>query len=52
MKKTHRLKNEFPKGWDEQRVKHVIVHYDRQSQTDAVREYLTGAPRQRKRALV
>lgn len=31
-------KNEFPAGWDEQRVRDVLEHYDRQSEEQAVAE--------------
>ena len=32
-------KNVYPKGWDEQRVKAVIEHYEKQTEDEAVREY-------------
>jgi hypothetical protein len=31
-------KNEFPQGWDEQRVKDVMAHYEQQSEDEAVAE--------------
>ena len=31
-------KNRFPPGWDEQRVKGVIAHYESQSEDEAVAE--------------
>lgn len=30
--------NEFPPGWDEERVRKVIAHYERQSEEEAVAE--------------
>ncbi len=30
--------NRFPKGWDEQRVKRVLDHYEQQSEDEAVAE--------------
>ncbi len=30
--------NRFPKGWDEQRVKRVLDHYEQQSEEEAVAE--------------
>jgi hypothetical protein len=36
MKKT--LKNKFPPGWDEARVKEVIDHYDKQTEDEAMAE--------------
>lgn len=30
--------NNFPPGWDEQRVRKVIEHYERQSEDEAVAE--------------
>ncbi len=32
-------KIEYPPGWDEQRIRAVIDHYDRQSEDEAVAEY-------------
>jgi hypothetical protein len=32
-------KNVYPKGWDAQRVKAVIEHYENQTEDEAVREY-------------
>jgi hypothetical protein len=40
VKRAAKPKSIFPKGWDGRRVKRVIAHYDRQSEEDAVREYL------------
>ena len=31
-------KSNFPSGWDEQRVRKVIEHYERQSESEAVAE--------------
>ncbi len=31
-------KSEFPPGWDEARVRNVIVHYEQQSEEEAVAE--------------
>ena len=31
-------KNRFPPGWDEQRVKRVLSHYESQSEDEAVAE--------------
>ena len=31
-------KNEFPPGWDEERVQSVIAHYDQQTEDEAVAE--------------
>ena len=33
MKQTH-----FPKGWNEERVRHVLEHYEKQSDEEAVAE--------------
>ncbi len=30
--------NRFPKGWDEQRVREVLEHYEQQSEDEAVAE--------------
>ena len=30
--------NEFPPGWDEERVQSVIAHYDQQTEDEAVAE--------------
>ena len=30
--------NRFPKGWDEERVKRVLDHYENQTQDEAVAE--------------
>ena len=30
--------NKFPAGWDEERVKRVILHYDQQSDEEAIAE--------------
>jgi hypothetical protein len=29
---------EFPPGWDEQRVRRVLEHYERQSEAEAIAE--------------
>jgi hypothetical protein len=31
-------KNKFPPGWDEQRVRELLVHYESQSEEEAVAE--------------
>lgn len=31
-------KNKFPKGWDEQRVRRALAHYEEQSEDEAVAE--------------
>ncbi|MDE0426166.1 MAG: hypothetical protein OXN25_15010 [Candidatus Poribacteria bacterium] len=31
-------KNEFPPGWDEERVQSVIAHYEQQTEDEAVAE--------------
>ena len=31
-------RNEYPPGWDEQRVKRVLEHYESQSEPEAVAE--------------
>jgi len=31
-------KKEFPRGWDEERVKRVLEHYEQQSEEEAVAE--------------
>lgn len=31
-------KSEFPQGWDEDRVRRVLEHYETQSETEAVAE--------------
>jgi hypothetical protein len=31
-------KNRFPKGWDEERVRRVMEHYESQSEDEAVAE--------------
>ena len=31
-------KNKFPKGWDEERVRRVLAHYEEQTQDEAVAE--------------
>ena len=33
---------EFPPGWDEQRVRRVIAHYDKQTEDDAAQEDEAG----------
>ena len=30
--------SEFPKGWDEERVRNVLAHYERQTEEEAVAE--------------
>ena len=34
--------SKYPKGWDEQRVKRVIAHYEAQSEEEAVAEDEAG----------
>jgi hypothetical protein len=31
-------KNKFPKGWDEERVRKVLAHYEEQTEEEAVAE--------------
>jgi hypothetical protein len=31
-------KNKFPKGWDEERVRRVLAHYEKQTEEEAVAE--------------
>jgi len=31
-------KNEFPPGWDEQRVRELLAHYENQTEEEAVAE--------------
>lgn len=38
-KRRRPLKQLFPRGWNEKRVKQVIDYYDRQSEDDALAEY-------------
>lgn len=33
-----KIKNEFPPGWDEERVQSVITHYEQQTEDEAVAE--------------
>lgn len=35
-------KNRFPKGWDEERVKRVLSHYEGQTEEEAVAEDEAG----------
>lgn len=35
-------KNKFPAGWDEDRVKRVLTHYDQQTEEQAVAEDEAG----------
>jgi hypothetical protein len=37
-KETKMKKANFPKGWDEERVQHLIAHYEQQSEDEAVAE--------------
>ncbi len=37
--KTKRTKQEFPRGWDEKRVKQVIAYYDKQTEDEEVADY-------------
>ena len=32
------MKSKFPPGWDEERVRRVIAHYEQQSEEEAVAE--------------
>ncbi len=32
------MKNKFPSGWDEEKVKRVITHYEHQSEDEEVAE--------------
>jgi len=35
---TTKVKNRFPSGWDEQRVRRVLEHYEGQSEEEAMAE--------------
>ncbi len=35
-------KTEFPEGWDEDKVRRVLAHYDEQSEDDALAEDEAG----------
>ncbi len=35
---TRRRQNKFPPGWDEERVKTILAHYEEQSEDEAVAE--------------
>ena len=35
-------KKEFPIGWDEERVKRVLLHYEQQSEEEAIAEDEAG----------
>lgn len=39
--------NKFPSGWDEQKVRRVLRHYEEQTEDDAVREDEAGVQPQR-----
>jgi hypothetical protein len=32
------MKNRFPEGWDEKKVKKVLSHYEKQTEDEAVEE--------------
>ncbi len=32
------MKNKFPKGWNERRVKTILSHYEKQTEEEAVEE--------------
>jgi hypothetical protein len=32
------MKNRFPEGWDEKKVKNVLSHYEKQTEDEAVEE--------------
>jgi len=34
--------SEFPPGWDEDRIRRVLIHYERQTDEDAVLEDEVG----------
>ena len=36
------VQSRFPKGWDEERVRRVLGHYDRQTKDEAVAEDEAG----------
>lgn len=38
MKRRSPHKDRFPRGWNEQRVKRVLKHYEKQTPEEAVRE--------------
>jgi len=35
---SKKIRNKFPSGWDDRRVRQVIAHYDRQSDDEAIAE--------------
>ena len=37
-KRAVRKRNEFPPGWDEERVRRVLAHYEQQTEEEAVAE--------------
>ena len=41
-KKKKSVKQRFPKGWDEKRVKELIENYDNQTDEEGVAEYEAG----------
>lgn len=45
-KKIAMIKNEFPQGWDEKRVKKLINYYENQSEDEAVAEDETVSSQQ------
>ena len=36
------IRNEFPAGWDEEKVRKVLVHYEEQTEDDALVEDEAG----------
>jgi hypothetical protein len=39
MKKANRKRNQYPKGWDAERVRRVAKYYDNLTEDEAVAEY-------------
>jgi uncharacterized membrane protein YkvA (DUF1232 family) len=41
-KKAPRVKQKYPRGWNEKRVRELIAYYDNQTEDEAVAEYETA----------
>ena len=41
-KKPKRVKQKFPRGWNQKRVQEVIDYYDKQTEDEEVAEYESG----------
>ena len=42
MPKKKKGPNEYPEGWDEERVRRVLEHYENQTEDEAVAEHRTA----------